>query len=314
MILDGGQATELERLGCDLNHHLWSAKLLLEDHEKIKIVHRLYLEAGADCISTATYQASFPGFRKMGLAEAEIEKLFSLSVKIACETRNRFWKTAYLDDVNRPRPLVAGSIGSYGAFLADGSEYTGNYPVSHTELYDFHFKRMKAIMNETDSSHHRVDVFAFETIPSFTEAKILTEILSGFPKMQAWLSFSLRNEKFISEGDQIKEAAAYFEGNKQISAIGVNCTKPEYIPDVIGEIQSGSSKPVIVYPNSGEKYDADYKKWSGRKDTNDDYYINAENWYARGAKIIGGCCRTTPDDIKEVSRFRNDLFKSTNKI
>jgi len=308
MVLEGGQATELERLGCDLNHKLWSARLLIEDPELIKIVYERYFEAGADCITTTTYQATYPGFASLGLSPGEIDNIFAISVRLACESRDAYRDIIKKEGIVRPKPLVAASIGSYGAYLSDGSEYRGEYEVSKDELYEFHYQRIKALI-EVSSENGGIDLLAFETIPDFAESKTLVQILEGFPKMYAWLSFSIRDENHISEGESLREVASYFDGHPQLSAIGVNCTRPSFVEHAIKEIKSNCSLPIIVYPNSGEGYDAQKKIWHGKPDESKDFYQLAERWYSCGAAIIGGCCRTIPDDIRDIVRFRTDLME-----
>lgn len=308
MVLDGGQATELERLGCDLNHKLWSSRLLIEDPALIKTVYERYLDAGADCISTCTYQGTHAGFASMGLSSQEIEDVFALSVRMACESRDAFWEKMQNEGNVRPKPLVAASIGSYGAYLFDGSEYRGEYDISEEGLYDFHYQRIKTFIDVSEDSGG-IDLFAFETIPDITESKILVKILENFPGTYAWLSFSLRDGNHISGGDPLREAASLFDGHPQISAIGVNCTQPSFIEPAVKAIKSGCSLPVIVYPNSGEGYDAQKKIWHGKPEEIGDFYRLAELWYSCGASIIGGCCRTIPDDIREIARFRTDLME-----
>ena len=205
----------------------------------------------------------------------------------------------------RPKPLVAGSIGSYGAYLANGSEYRGNYSISEEDLYDFHFPRVEKLVGQSEDEF-RIDALAFETIPSFIEAKVLVKILEQFPKITAWFSFSLFDETHITEGTPLYDISAFFEGNELVSAIGVNCTNPAFVEKAIAELRSNVS--IIVYPNSGETYNAVDKKWDGKPDSINDYYQNAKLWYEAGAQLIGGCCRTTPDDIKQIDWFRQELF------
>ena len=136
-ILDGGLATELERAGFDLGHRLWSAKVLVTHPQAITEVHRAYLEAGADCIVTASYQASSVGLPWDGVG---LEAVLDRAVALACEARDAFDATRPPD---RVRPLVAASIGPYGAALADGSEYRGDYGLTRSELRAFHAPRFR---------------------------------------------------------------------------------------------------------------------------------------------------------------------------
>jgi homocysteine S-methyltransferase len=116
VLLDGGLATELEQRGHDLDHPLWSARVLRSSPDAIAEVHRAYLDAGADCITTASYQVSLLG--RHGLTVAESERLLRLSVQVAVEARDTFSRSS----PDRLRPLVAASIGPDGATLGVGSE------------------------------------------------------------------------------------------------------------------------------------------------------------------------------------------------
>ena len=194
MILDGALATELERHGCDLHDPLWSARALIEAPHLIKRVHADYFAAGADCAITATYQATFEGFARRGFTEAEAADLMRSAVRLAVEARDEFWADP-AHRVGRPKPLIAASIGSYGAYLADGSEYSGDYGLTEQELIDFHRPRM-AVLAATEA-----DLFACETIPCQVEAQALAHLLAEFPERVAWISFSARDGAHTCHGE-----------------------------------------------------------------------------------------------------------------
>ncbi|MFZ5967833.1 MAG: homocysteine S-methyltransferase [Bacillota bacterium] len=299
MILDGAFSTELERRGCDINDSLWSAKILMEDPDIIGQVHYNYFSAGADCAITASYQATLEGFMRRGLSEAEAYNLIQLSVQIATKVRDTFWEAAE-NRINRPKPLVAASVGPYGAFLADGSEYRGNYSLNEEDLIAFHRPRMKALIEANP------DVLACETIPCMTEANAIARLLKEFPGVYAWISFSAKDGLHISSGESIAECAAQLDSYEQIAAIGVNCTAPQYIESLIGEIKKGTTKPIIVYPNSGEQYDPQTKTWHGPS-SGSSYGHSALSWYKHGARLIGGCCRTTPEDIRAIAAWARQI-------
>jgi homocysteine S-methyltransferase len=295
LVIDGALATELERRGCDLNDELWSAKILLEQPDVIKQVHLDYFEAGADCAITASYQATLEGFAKRGLNESEAIDLIQKSVKLAREARHEFWANES-NRVGRSKPLVAASIGPYGAFLADGSEYRGDYGLTEKELMDFHRPRLKALIEAG------ADILACETIPCLIEAQAIAKLLKEFPTSTAWLSFTARDEKHISEGQVFADCVKQLEAHAQIAAIGINCTPPKYIPSLIREAKKGTEKPVLVYPNSGETYNGTKNAWNGDP-VLDSFGEQARDWYEAGASLIGGCCRTTPEDIRVIARW-----------
>ncbi|UQZ49020.1 homocysteine S-methyltransferase [Bacillus sp. PK3-037] len=299
IVLDGAMATELERKGCDLNDSLWSAKILMEQPDLIKQVHTDYFAAGADCAITASYQSTFEGFAARGLSEAEARRLIQVSVSIAAEARDEFWAQKG-NRLNRPKPIVAASVGPYGAYLADGSEYRGNYGISEDELAEFHRPRMKALIDAG------ADVLACETIPCLTEAKAIVRLLKEFPETYAWFSFSAKDGLRISDGTPAAECASWLDQHSQAAAVGINCTPLQHIPSLIAELKKNTSKPIIVYPNSGEQYDPDTKTWSGAA-CGEPYGQSARIWYENGAKLIGGCCRTKPEDIKEIAGWARTL-------
>jgi homocysteine S-methyltransferase len=299
LVIDGALATELERRGCDLKDDLWSAKILLEQPEMIKQVHLDYLQAGADCAITASYQATIEGFIKRGLSQNEAVALIQKAVKLAIEARDAFWADP-INHAGRDKPFVAASVGPYGAFLADGSEYRGNYGLSEKDLMDFHRPRMRALIDAG------ADLLACETIPSLIEARAIVKLLREFPSISAWVSFSAQDEKHVSEGQLLVDCVKELEGHPQIVAIGVNCTSPKYIPSLIGEAKQATDKPILVYPNSGETYDAEKNSWNGNS-LLDSFGMRAREWYEAGARLIGGCCRTTPEDIRVIASWARNV-------
>ncbi|MCP5107635.1 MAG: homocysteine S-methyltransferase [bacterium] len=294
LLLDGGLATELEARGIVLDTHLWSAHLLPENPDAIRSVHLAYLEAGADCIISASYQASIPGFISYGLSEKEAKNLLSRSIALADEARDQYLESSTSSETGRTRPLVAASIGPYGACLADGAEYRGDYGISKGELRAFHESRWEILAASS------ADLSACETIPSFQEAEVLLELLRQTPGLVAWVSFSCRDGEHISDGTPITECAALLNDCEQVAAVGVNCTAPQYISSLIERIRAGApGKPIAVYPNSGEIYDAKTRSWLGTSDPMHSGTAALE-WFRNGARLIGGCCRMGPSHIKAM--------------
>lgn len=293
VILDGALATELEYRGANLNHALWSAKVLSENPQLIQQVHTDYLLAGADIITTASYQASFEGFTRHGYNLQQAVELIRLSVVLAINARRETMKILS----NKIQPLIAASVGPYGASLADGSEYRGNYGVSVEALKAFHRDRMKVLIDAG------ADLMACETIPCIDEAMALTELLAEFPRVQAWISFSCKDDAHISSGESFSDAIQSINQCSQVIAAGVNCTAPQFIESLIKIAATNTNKHIVVYPNKGESWDADTKCWIPGSSHHSRFIDDATKWFAAGAKIIGGCCRTTPGDIKQLTRL-----------
>ena len=293
LVIDGALATELERRGYNLKDDLWSAKILLEQPEAIQQLHYDYFKAGADCAITASYQATIQGFVRRGLNEKEAIALIQKSVRLAIAARDDFWADE-TNRIGRSKPFVAASIGPYGAYLANGEEYVGNYGLSEKELMEFHRPRMRALVESNP------DMLACETIPSLIEAQAIARLLKEFPTVTAWISFSARDEKHISEGQAFVDCVRLLEDNPQIAALGINCTSPKYIPSLIREGKKQTRKPILVYPNLGESYDAAKNDWDGHA-AMDSFGEEARVWRDAGARMIGGCCRTTPEDISVIA-------------
>ncbi|PRY63499.1 homocysteine S-methyltransferase [Vreelandella songnenensis] len=298
MVIDGALATELEALGCDLNDSLWSARLLAQAPEKIRQVHQAYFEAGADCAITASYQATIPGFMQAGMTVEQARELIKRSVTLAMEARDAVWQPGQAD---RPRPLVAASVGPYGAYLADGSEYRGGYDLDRAGLVEFHRERLELLLASG------ADLLAVETLPSLEEALAITDLLAEHPGAQAWITFSAKDGEHISDGTPIEACAAALAGCPGVAAIGVNCTALKHIESLIASIKRACDLPVLVYPNSGEQYDPVTKTWhpaACEHSGPSGLVQGAEQWLAAGASGIGGCCRTTPEDIQALAQWR----------
>jgi homocysteine S-methyltransferase len=298
-ILDGALATELENRGADLRDPLWSAKALIESPEMIQAVHLDYFQAGADIATTATYQATFEGFHRRGISRADGEVLMRSAISLAAAARESFWSQP-LNRVDRLKPLVAASVGPFGAMLADGSEYRGGYAISDAGLADFHYPRLAVL------AHAGADLIGCETLPCLREALVLARLLAQFPAIAGWISFSCRDGTRNSEGEDVLECAAALDAFPQVAALGINCTKPQHVEQLLRRMRGRTTKPLIAYPNSGQNYDAATKRWSGVA-LDVASLRSARAWHDAGARIIGGCCRTGPEDIRALKSLRDEL-------
>jgi homocysteine S-methyltransferase len=296
VILDGGLATELERRGADLHDPLWSAKMLLENPALIRRVHRDYLGAGADVVTSASYQASFEGLARRGLDGAQAAALMRASVQLAQEARDAFLaETAgHRHKARQSAPLVAASVGCYGAVLHDGSEYRGDYGVPVGWLRDWHRARLEVLAGSG------ADLLACETIPSQSEAEVLVRVLEEFPSMPAWLSFSCRDATHVGHGETLAACVAVAAHAKNVVAVGVNCTPPRFVEKLLLSLAGSTDQLLLAYPNSGEIWDAVAGCWRCAEEAFD-WAQAARAWRAAGARLIGGCCRTTPATIREIA-------------
>ena len=290
LILDGALATELEARGCNLADALWSAKVLMENPELIYQVHHDYFAAGAHVAITASYQATPQGFAARGLDEAQALALIKQSVQLAQRARDDYRASS----ASTAPLLVAGSVGPYGAFLANGAEYRGDYALPEEEMKAFHRPRVKALLEAG------VDLLACETLPSFAEAQALISLLAEFPDSSAWFSFTLRDAEHISDGTPLSQVVELVNGAPQVVAIGINCVALESVTPALRSLQAQSDKPLLVYPNSGEQYDASSKTWHSAP-SGCTLHDKFHEWQLVGARLIGGCCRTTPQDIAAIA-------------
>jgi homocysteine S-methyltransferase len=281
VVLDGGMSTALELAGHDLSDDLWSARLLLTDPDAVRAAHLAYYRAGARVAITASYQASFEGFAKRNISATETARLLRTSVELARSTAS---------EVDGPR-WVAASVGPYGAVLADGSEYRGRYGLSRRELVNFHRRRIEELCAAGP------DVLAIETIPDVDEAEAVLEVVRG-QGVPVWLSYSARGDRTCA-GQPLSDAFAVVAGVDEVIAVGVNCCAPQDVAGAVAVARAVTGLPVVVYPNSGEQWDARARSWTG---DGSGFATAAGEWVREGARLVGGCCRTGPDAIAVLAR------------
>lgn len=280
VVLDGGLSTQLERQGHDISGRLWSARLLRDDPAAVVAAHRAFFDAGADVATTVTYQATFDGFAAEGIDAGTTERLMRRSVELAREAASEV--------TDRPT-WVAASAGPYGAMLADGSEYTGDYGLAVPALREFHRRRLAVL---ADSG---ADVIAVETVPCLAEAEAVLAELDRV-RTPAWLSLSVSGTR-TRAGEPVAEAYAMARDVAAVVAVGVNCSAPDDVGSVV-PLAAAAGKPVVAYPNSGETWDADRRCWLG-----DGGFVPEQvlGWVRDGARLVGGCCRVTPDQIHAIA-------------
>lgn len=286
-VIDGAMATELERRGCDLSSGIWSARVIDDAPATVEAVHRSYLEAGADCLLTASYQVSIEGYAEQGLPPQSAAAALRRAVAVA-ESARTWYRT-----ISPRRIWIGASLGPYGAILHNGAEFHGNYSISFDQLVQFHAQRI-AVLAESNA-----DFIAFETIPSLDEAGAILIALESSPGVAAWLSFTCRDQVHVAHGEPLSDCGRLLDGHPQVVAVGINCTSPSLILPLLSELRPVTGKPIVVYPNSGEIWDADRRGWRGDSHPGD-FAIHAAAWYSAGAQAIGGCCRTRPEHIRNI--------------
>lgn len=315
-LLDGGFSTQIiyhlditER-ECN-NHPLWCTRFLTENPLAVINTHRDYIRAGSEIIITNSYQASVDGFqRNLCLSASESLELICSSVKLAKKAVELEEKTAddrEEDKSSYRKVYIAGSVGSYGACLHDGSEYRGDYikDITKETLKEWHRPRISALVAEG------VDYLAVETMPALMEAEAVQELLKEFPNQEYWISFTCKDEQHTVYGDHIEQVGKSLWSKNmdgRLIAVGVNCLHPSLVTTLTKTIANSCKNqlvPTIAYPNNGDKYDDKQKKWVRQNGypALDEYFAE---WVKSGVSIIGGCCKTTATDIR---LFRDYLDK-----
>jgi homocysteine S-methyltransferase len=191
------------------------------------------------------------------------------------------------------RRLVAASVGPYGAVRADGSEYSGDYGVTDAFLRDFHGPRLEVLASAG------ADLLAVETIPSAQEAAVLLQLLSELDGPPAWLSLTCADASRTRRGEDARQVFALARGVGQVLAVGVNCTAPEHVAELVTSAAAATGKPVVAYPNSGETWDATSHTWGGAAAGVDPAAARA--WVGLGARYVGGCCRVSSADLARLA-------------
>ena len=283
-LLDGSMSFPLEKKGYNLRDKLWTGKALINDPDLIKNIDKDYIEAGADYISTATYQISFNRLEEMEYHPAEIKEIFQKSVDLV--------KEAILESNSKKEIKIVGSFGPYASFDPEASEYVGEYNVSDNAIMNFHLNNIRMI-EETD-----LDIILYETIPCLREIEILSKILSHSSK-EIWISVTCNENIEFRDGSSFEEACKIISNIKNVTTMGINCFSPLLVNKAINKLKKYSNKKTLVYPNSGEIYNPKDKFWSGKNDYND---LMIKNWLSLSPDIIGGCCRVGFDNIKNMRK------------
>ena len=283
--IDGGLSGELEKRGHDLADKLWSARVLRDAPDAIAQVHQDYVDAGGRVIITASYQASRQGFMATGMSQDQADDLMRLSITLANEVAK----------IASEKVWVAASVGPYGAVLGGGQEYVGNYGVAHADLVAFHRERIAVLASANP------DLFACETIPDLDEVRALLEVLADYPEIPAWITMSAQDGASTCAGQGIGHLAELVAMCASVVAIGINCTKPEFVTPLLKKLSSKTALPLVVYPNAGRVWDGENMCWIGQGHDTLPTPIITE-WVKAGAALIGGCCGLGPDAIRQLDQ------------
>ena len=275
--LDGGLSTALELNGNKLSTSLWTGELIRTAPNKITKAHLDFINAGAQIIITSAYQLSYIGCENRGWSSAQTDEALYKSTQLAIDAVSQSGQAV----------KVAASVGPYGAALADGSEYRGNYGVGKSALKQFHARRIEVLISSNP------DYLALETMPDTQEVEVLLDLLSDCP-IPYWISYSCKEGNQTNAGQSFASAVDLAQS---AMAVGVNCTAPELITGLLSS--ASSAVPYVVYPNSGRTWDAVEKVWIGTTQVGFADSLVKE-WMDQGAEIIGGCCGIGPKEITSL--------------
>jgi homocysteine S-methyltransferase len=275
--LDGGLSTALELNGNKLSTSLWTGELIRTAPNEITKAHLDFINAGAQIIITSAYQLSYIGCENRGWSSAQTDEALYKSTQLAIDAVSQSGQAV----------KVAASVGPYGAALADGSEYRGNYGVGKSALKQFHARRIEVLISSNP------DYLALETMPDTQEVEVLLDLLSNCP-IPYWISYSCKEGNQTNAGQLFASAVDLAQS---AMAVGVNCTAPELITGLLSS--ASSAVPYVVYPNSGRSWDAVGKVWIGTTQVGFADSLVKE-WIDQGAEIIGGCCGIGPKEITSL--------------
>lgn len=267
------------------------------------------------------------GFLEAGYTREQAQDLMRKSVRLAREARDEFGKG-----------LVALSMGCYGAVLANGAEYTGEYGsvITIPDLVRFHRERLDILLQgmiENAASFKvfvgqqtltavnvtvepGIDFILFETVPSFMEAQAIRQLVLEDTKLPpVGVSFSCRSEEHVSDGTLLSECISVFNNVPGVFAVGVNCTKPKYIPALVRVLadsnnRNNNEKAILLYPDGGEEWDPVARSWNFEQKVPIDVFgTSMAEWdkVAGTRMILGGCCGTGP---RHIASIRNHLVQS----
>lgn len=287
IILDGGLGTHLADRGNDVTGELWSAQILLDSPDEVRAAHQDFFAAGAQVATTCSYQVSRDGLEKAGSAE-KFETMLRTSVALA--------KEASEINAGETSRWVAASVGPYGAGPGAGTEYDGAYDLNVAELADWHRERV-AILADTNA-----DVIIFETVPSFAEVQALSALAKDL-ELPAILSLSVRADEHgaivLGDGTDLRVAAQFVAESGFFTGVGVNCCPVPVAVAALKILGSETGLPLSAYPNSGEIWDHEARVWRPGVEGND-LPTAVPELIAAGARLIGGCCQVSPEQITRV--------------
>lgn len=276
VLLDGATGTELQRRGVPTSPPLWTAEAATQDPETLVDIHREYLEAGADIVTANTFRTTPYTLRKLGRGEdAHVFTRRNVDLaRRACEQAGH--------------GLVAGSM----APLEDC----------------FHPERVPpgdVLLREHAAQAHRlkacgVDLLLVETMNTAREAHdaALGAVETGLPVLVSFI-LDPAGQGDLLDGEELDVAWAHIRP-LPVAGFLVNCTPPEVVTAALEQMHwRGETRPIGAYANFG--CETSSGTWEPDVHTPPaEYGRLARTWVQLGARLLGGCCGTTPEHIRAL--------------
>ncbi|MFM1751691.1 MAG: hypothetical protein RL119_653 [Actinomycetota bacterium] len=284
LIIDGGLSTALEELGVDISGPLWTARAVIESRNELAQAHRRFAEAGASFVTTASYQCGVEHFEALGQSPSQARNTLLATTAIARE------------GVRLHGTQVAASVGPYGASLADGSEYHGDYGTSFATVEKYHRRKLEVLVESEP------DAFAVETQLRTDEVRSIASQLMDLGSPPAWFSFGFRDESTTHGGQSVQDMVEAVVDYPNLLALGVNCTAPHLVTAILQQVAAAAPGiPLIAYPNHGGQWDPNDRSWV--RPSGDVFGLQRLlEWQSAGALYIGGCCGIGPREIADLAQ------------
>jgi len=278
-LLDGAMGSELIKRGANLPEHIWSASINTDNPDAVHAIHKDYIEAGSNYITTNTFRTTPRAYMKTGLN-------INVATKLA--------KNSLLEAINASKRASNGKTKVLGSIAPLEDCYKPNlFPGIDSAKKEYN--QLANWLNVKE-----IDIFLIETMNSIIEAKVCIEEFSLYNK-PIWVSFILKDQKHILSGETLTDAIKMVQ-KYNINALLINCSSMYATNYCMKTISDSWNKRWGIYPNFGigaPSPNGDIKIIH----SNDNFLRMCYNATDLGATLLGSCCGSSPKHIKLLSRF-----------
>ena len=284
LIMDGAMGTELMRRGIELPLPLWSSMSNIDQFDQVMNIHKDYIEAGSDILTTNTFRTTPRTFIKAGYSQNESEIISEQCCNMAIEAAKHA--------VKNENTLIAGSV----APLEDC------YEPSHFPGKEIAKKEFQLIIDRI--IRKGVDILLFETMGNYEEIESALQV-SNHVEIQRWLSIVLKNKNSILDGTELQKVVELANKNK-IDMVLINCTPVNIILEALDIFLGYRKGKWGVYPNAGENMPTKDGEFVSKLD--DESICKAiQGYITLGASVVGSCCGSTPNTVRKISNMIKKL-------